>query len=205
MMYTLLLAGLIFPVISWLSFLGSNLQYQLSGKSSSGIYIPFIGPVLISIWILFKDYPVWVIIVPWVVDIGTILFLFALPGLVNELWITSRFTQIFLLIGSKGNQTAEISFHNGGHYVLKKNWNRKDSESGIMSLGEPGTFETKEDALILTSHVGVKRILHKINSEYRVEDNESDETYSIDDWQFKQNSNKKGTGGKIPTHSSNSP
>jgi tetratricopeptide (TPR) repeat protein len=44
------------------------------------------------------------------------------PRMATEMWQTSRFTRVFRLVGSRENQSVEISFHKGGCYVLKKKW-----------------------------------------------------------------------------------
>ena len=181
-----LVLGLIFPLLSWFTFIGGAIQHWRTGKSSSGIYIPFIGPVLIDIWIVAVDSPAWMLIVPWVLDIGTWAFLWVLPRSIASAWHTSRFTRTFLLVGSRGNQTVEISLHRGGRYVLKKQWQRPSNECGIVALGEPGTYEVKGETFILTSHLGWKRIMRKRNDEFFIRDTESEGDYLLDGWSLKQ-------------------
>lgn len=150
----ILVVGLIFPAISWLSIIVKMLQYVLTKKSSSEVYIPFIGPILIDIWIVAVDGPVWTLVIPWIADIGTIMFGIAMPKLVVEWWQTSPFNRTFVLVGTKANQAVEISFHKGGHYVLQKNRTRRLNEVGVIALSEPGTYEENEDTITLTSHTG---------------------------------------------------
>lgn len=178
----LLIAGLIFPAISWLSFLASGIQYLLAKKTSSGVYIPFIGPLLIDIWIIAVDAPIWTLVIPWIADIGTVFFLFAMPRLIVNAWQTSQFTRIFLLVGMRANQAVEISFHKGGHYVLKKNWNRPTGEMGVVALSEPGSFEEVEESIVLTSHTGAMRHVRRHDGEYLVSDTEAGEDYNLDGW-----------------------
>jgi len=181
-----LVLGLIFPLLSWFTFIGVTIQHWRTKKSTSGIYIPFIGPILIDIWIAAVGSPTWTLIVPWVLDIGTLFFLRVLPRLIDDAWQTSRFTRTFLLVGSKGNQTVEISLHRGGRYVLKKQWLRPSNECGITALGEPGTFVGNGEEFILTSHVGWRRIIRKQDDKFLIRDSESEGDYRLDGWSLKQ-------------------
>lgn len=181
-----LVLGLIFPLLSWFTFIGVTIQHWRTKKSSSGIYIPFIGPILIDIWIAAVGSPTWTLIVPWVLDIGTLFFFRVLPRLIDDAWQTSRFTRTFLFVGSKGNQTVEISLHRGGRYVLKKQWLRPSNECGITALGEPGTFVVNGEEFILTSHVGWRRIIRKQDDKFLIRDSESEGDYRLDGWSLKQ-------------------
>jgi len=181
-----LVLGLIFPLLSWFTFIGVTIQHWRTKKSTSGIYIPFIGPILIDIWIAAVGSPTWTLIVPWVLDIGTLFFLRVLPRLIDDAWQTSRFTRTFLFVGSKGNQTVEISLHRGGRYVLKKQWLRPSNECGITALGEPGTFVGNGEEFILTSHVGWRRIIRKQDDKFLIRDSESEGDYRLDGWSLKQ-------------------
>ena len=182
----LLVLGLIFPLLSWFTFIGGAIQHWRTKKSCSGIYIPFIGPILIDIWIVAVGSPVWTLIVPWVLDIGTLFFIWVLPRLIADAWQTSRFTRTFLFVGSKGNQTVEISLHRGGRYVLKKQWQRPSNECSITALGKPGTFKVNGEEFILTSHLGWRRIIRKQDDEFLIRDAESEGDYRLDGWSLKQ-------------------
>lgn len=186
MEHSLLVVGLIFPAISWLTLVGGIVQARRTGKSSSGIYIPFIGPILIDLWIIAVGAPKWMLVVPWMADIGTLLFLRALPRLILDAWRTSRFTRTFLLTGGRGNQAVEISFHKGGYYVLRKTWQRAAGECGMTARGEPGTFVSAPDGITLTSHTGSARQLRQIGNGFVVEDSGSLGDYSLDQWMLQK-------------------
>ena len=184
----LLILGLVFPMLSWLTLVVGSIQARSTGKSSSGVYIPFIGPILIDIWLLGVGAPSWSLIIPWIVDIGTLFFLWVLPQMVVDGWRTSRFTRTFLFVGVQGNQTVEISLHKGGRYVLKKQWQRPPNECGITGLGEPGTFQQDGDQFTLTSHTGWTRVIRRQAGEFFVADSEAEGDYQLDGWTLKNRS-----------------
>ena len=178
----LLTLGLLFPAVSWITLLASSIQQLTRGLSSSGVYIPFIGPVLLDIWLVLLGAPTWTLSIPWIADIGTVLFLWVFPRLVSDIWSTSRFTRTFLFVGTMGSQIVEISMHNGGRYVMTRKWNRPMNELGVTALNEPGTFESHDDEITLTSHTGWVRQLSKRGDEITVADSEAEGDYQIDGW-----------------------
>lgn len=187
---TLLIAGLIFPAISLLTGVGSLLHRWRTKKYSSPVFVPFVGPILLTCWVMVDHRPFWLIAVVWVADIGTLMFLAVSPRLVADWWRTSCFTKILTLRGSKGIQSAVITLHSSGHYLLKKSWNRPPGEIGILGLGEPGTYVCKDDNYELTAHHGLHRTLRKIDeTTYRVEEDspikEELRNYTLNEWLLK--------------------
>ncbi len=181
---TLLIVGLIFPLLSWLTLAIGAIQTLSTGKGSSGVYIPFIGPLLIDIWLLVAGAPPWTLLIPWIADIGTLFFLWVLPQLIWDLWRTSRFTRTCLFVGVQGNQTVEISLHKGGRYALKNQWRRPPNECGITGLGEPGTFEQDGDQFTLTSHTGWIRVIRRQEDGFLIADYDSEGDYQLDGWKL---------------------
>jgi hypothetical protein len=174
---TLLLAiGLLFPAISWLTLIAGYLHYKWHGGSSSGVYVPFVGPVLLDLWLLSRGELAWTLLIPWLADVGTLFFLVALTRFARDAWQTSRFTRLLLLSGEHSDARVEISLHKGGHYVLRKNWNPEapsHSSTGYrpVSLGEPGVCEEVTGGWRLTSHAGrVWLLLRNEGSGYVVSD-----------------------------------
>lgn len=166
----LLVAGLFFPAVSLLTGMGSIVSRWRYKKHSSPVFIPLIGPVLLTGWVISADKPLWMIAIAWVADIGTLAFLAASPKLFRDWWRTSSFTRVLVLNGTKGNQSAILTFHSTGHYLLKKSWIRPCGQTGIVRLGEPGTFTQLGDRYELTSHAGLRRLLQKTDERaYRVE------------------------------------
>lgn len=183
----LLIAGLIFPVISLLTGTGSLIYHWCHKKYSSPIYVPFIGPVLLTSWVIFAHKPLWFITIFWVGDIGTLAFLAVSLEFIRDWWHTSSFTKILVLNGNHDNQSATISLHSTGHYLLKKSWSRPPGQTGIVGLGEPGTFTQLDSRYELTSHVGLRRVLRKTDEgAYRVEEeellDEDHRNYSLNGW-----------------------
>lgn len=178
----LLILGILFPALGWFSFIASTVKRLRTGKPSSGVYIPFIGPMLIDMWLRSVGAQPWTMILPWMADIGTLHFIWMMPRLLSEIWRYSRWTRLFVLSGSHENQTVLISFHKGGHYVLKKNWQRPAGETGIVSLGEPGTFICDGNGWILTSYLGGIRQITSGKDHWYVVDPASPLEYRIDGW-----------------------
>lgn len=169
-MSTMLLAGgLLFPLISWLTFLLS-VWASRAGRHSSGVYVPFVGPVVLDFWLAGAAAPGWSLILPWIVDIGTLFFLAWLPQLGKQLWETSRFTRVFTLNGAQGIQTADFSFHRGGNYQLWIRWQRAPGELGMLAIGEQGTYVQHDRQLELRSDGRRERILVATGDAYVVSD-----------------------------------
>jgi hypothetical protein len=184
---SLLIAGLIFPVLSLLTGIGSLVYQWRHKKHSSPVFIPFIGPVFLTSWVIFAHRPLWVIAIVWVADIGTLAFLAVSPRLIRDWWNTSSFTRILALNGDQDNQSAIITLHSTGHYLLQKSWIRPPGQTGIVGLGEPGTFTQLNNRYELTSHVGLHRVLQKTDEKaYRVEEEELPKEelrdYSLSGW-----------------------
>lgn len=187
---TLLVVGLIFPALSLFTEMASLWDRWRHQKHSSPVFIPFIGPILLTSWVLIDHNPLWWIPFVWIADIGTMAFLVISPRLIADWWHISSFTRILTLRGDHDIQSAIITLHSSGHYLLKKSWNRPPGQIGIVALGEPGTFIQTENQYELTSDLGLHRILRKtLEGTYRVEqdqrDNESLQNYLLHGWVFK--------------------
>jgi len=85
-MASLLFFGLLFPIISWLTTIGCYYKWLKYKKHSSAIYIPFIGPVLLTIWVCGAEKPWWLIPIVWICDIGTVSFIYVIPRLISDWW-----------------------------------------------------------------------------------------------------------------------
>ena len=187
---TLFIAGMIFPALSMLTGIGSLLFQWRHKKYSSPVFVPFIGPLLLTCWVLLAHKSLWLIPIVWVADIGTLAFLPMSPRLIADWWRVSSFTRILTLRGNQDIQSAIITLHSSGHYLLKKSWNRALGDTGIVGLGEPGTFSQTDNQYELTSHHGLRRIFRKIDEgTYRVEEdgleNEKLYDYSLNGWLLK--------------------
>lgn len=182
--------GLIFPVISLLSGIASLIARVRYKKHASPVFIPFIGPLMLTGLIVFDGYPLWLIPIVWIADIGTVAFLWVIPRLIAEWWAHSRFTRILVLEGTHENQSALLTLHSTGHYLLKKKWQRARGEMGIIELGEPGTFTSSKDGYRLVAHHGLRRTLRaQGGGSFVVEEEDRDDfstrNYSLKHWHFK--------------------
>lgn len=134
---SLLVGGLIFPALSLFSWLIACVDRLVHKRNSSAIFIPIIGPVLLTCWVVLADEPIWWALVFWLTDLGTLAFLAVSPQLLRDWWRTSSFTRVLTLHGSHENQAAVISLHSTGHYLLRKSWSRPLGQAGVVGLGEP--------------------------------------------------------------------
>ncbi len=159
----LFIAGLIFPAFSVFTCIICLLYQRRYKINSSPVLIPFIGPLLLTCWIMLAHKPLYLIPVVWIADIGTLLFLAVCPRLIAEWWRISFFTRILTLSGNQDIQTAIITLHSSGHYLLKKSWERSSGQPGILMLGEPGTYIQMDDSYELISCHGLHRILRRID------------------------------------------
>lgn len=184
--HVLLILGLLFPLISWLTLACSWWTARRSDGHSSAVLIPFVGPLVLTWWLWLQGVQDWTFALPWVLDIGTVLFLFVLPRLVADAWRTSRFTRVLAVAGSQGIESVDISFHSGGHYLLKKRWNRAPGELGTIALSEPGTYvQGAAGSLELRSHAGkVRRLALDADHGYQVSDPGDAGDRSLDGWRL---------------------
>ena len=180
-----LIIGCIFPALSWITFIGSFRSDKVTGKHSSPIFIPIIGPVLINLWSLELAQPLWVYIVPWILDIGTLSFAYILPSLFKETWQFSKFTKLMAVVSQRDNQTVKLSLQKNNSYIIRYSWSREDGELGILAMNDFGSFEKiEENKFLLTSHTGKARLLKKINDEYHCSDKESEGDSNLNGYVF---------------------
>lgn len=159
---SLLIAGLIFPTLSLLTYVASLATRWRHGRYASPVFIPFIGPVLLTRWVFVDGHSSWVIPLVWLLDLGTVAFLIVLPRLTWEWWQISAFTRLMILRGSHGIENAILSLHRGGRYFLRKSWDRTQGELGIVGLRETGTFIADGEILALKSNHGLNRRIQRI-------------------------------------------
>ncbi len=183
---SMLVAGLIFPAVSWLTFMASRRSLWRHKKRASSVFIPFVGPLLLTIWVVCAGKPLWLMAIAWGADIGTLAFLFVSPRLIKDWWQTSCFTRTLKLQGSQGEQSAIITFHSTGQYLLKKSWHRPRGQTGIAGLGEPGTSTQSGGEYQLTSHAGLRRTFRRTDQgAYVVEEElpgDALRDYSLKQW-----------------------
>lgn len=194
--FPLLACGLLFPALSLATVVISGIHKKKTGKHASPVMVPFVGPVFLTAWILLSDRSLWLVPAAWLVDIGTIYTLILAPRLFSEWWRTSSFTRIMTLKGERENQTAALSLHSKGHYLLRKEWKREPGEPGTVSLGEPGTYSGERNRYELISFHGVKRVLLLNTSGcFKVEEEPFEqplmENYSLKDWTLELTSGAK--------------
>lgn len=162
----LLAIGLIFPIISLLSGIASLADRFFKNKHSSPVFVPFIGPILLTAWLVQTGRPTWLIPIVWCADIGTDAFLIMGPRLIRQWWETSSFTRLLTLHGRRGIENVVITLHSTGHYLLRKNWNRARGQKGIMSWAETGEYTQTTDEYCFVAHYhGSRHTLRKTSPE----------------------------------------
>jgi hypothetical protein len=184
---TLLIIGLFFPVLSWVTAAVTSVHYLMTRRYASPILIPFVGPIFLTGWIFGVGYSPWWIPAVWLLDLGTVAFSVAMPQIIRDEWRTSRFTLTKTLRGTSGNESVILTLHRD-RYVLRKSW-MQDGASGLSGLGEPGTFIDHGDRIELVAHHGRKRELLRLDDEsYRVVELDArprnDDNASLDDWRL---------------------
>ncbi len=197
----LLITGLIFPVVSLLTLVASRMTKWLTGRYSSAVLIPLVGPVLLTCWVIVAGASSWLIPLVWLLDLGTVYFFIVLPRLTIDWWRTSAFTRLMTLRGTNGIENSVLTLHRGGHYLLMKYWNRNQSEAGILELAETGTFYEDGDVFALRSHFGMIRKLQRIDSTTfdvveSVDDPEEWRSHSLLGWRLKCPTALQNTGVK---------
>lgn len=155
--------GMFFPALSLLTLIASAWTKWRTGRNASAVIIPVIGPALLTSCVLIEGWTYWLIPAAWICDVGTIMYFIVLPRLISEWWRTSWFTICLSLRGGQGIESAVLTLHSGGHYLLTKNWHRPAGTLGILGLGEPGTYEKIDNRYELISHFGLRRTLVPID------------------------------------------
>lgn len=77
-----LAVGLIFPLLSWVTYPITIFQWVVKKKRVSPIAVPIVGPILLTVWVILECYPRWTIALVWILDPGTIMFLYSV--IVND-------------------------------------------------------------------------------------------------------------------------
>lgn len=176
--------GLGVVTLNWLTTIIAFAESRATKKNFSPIWIPYLGPIGLTIAFVGRGLPVWTLVFPWVLDIGTLAFLRVTPWLIGETWRFSRFTRLMVLEGRRENQSVRLSLHRRGHYQLIKTWQRAKGELGIIGLSEPGSYEHDGPDMVFTSHYGSQRRLSSEgDGSYAVaEIGDVPENYSIQNW-----------------------
>jgi hypothetical protein len=192
-MTALLILGILFPAISLLTLIASLFEWWKHKKHSSPIFIPFIGPVLLTFWVISFVKHLWLIPIVWVCDVGTVAFIIAIPRLLSDWWNACSFTRILNLHSSSGIQSAQLSFHTTGRYLLQKKWHHPPGKYGTICVGDAGAFTRTGDIIEMKSDWGWSRTMrfisdghYLVSEEVSVKDKNPD--YSIANWTFENKS-----------------
>jgi hypothetical protein len=188
--WTFFVVGAFFPVLSLITGIGSFLSRRRHKKYSSPAFVPFVGPVVLSMWVVSAHKPLWAIPLVWVCDVGTMAFLWVSPRLFSDLWQTSFFTRVAAFEGTEGLQSAVISIHSSGRYLLEKKWRRQPGDLGVSASREVGNVSKHEGTYLLKADNGWSRTLRPAPEGFLqcVEDQLPTEwrSRSIADWRFRE-------------------
>lgn len=191
--FALLIVGAFFPALSLYSGVGSFLAWRLHKKHSSPAFVPFVGPIVLSKWVLSAHKPLWVLPLVWLSDLGTIAFLWVLPRLISEAQKTSASTRVAVFEGTEGAQSAVISIHSTGRYLLEKKGRlEKKQRPGkflAWELGELGDAAEDKGTYLLKADHGWSRTLQPAPEGFLhcLEDQlpEHARSHSIANWRFR--------------------
>ncbi len=177
---------------NWLFVLAAIIASKREEREVSPVCVPFVGPVVLTTFILATGRPGALILLAWLCDAGTVMFAYALPALIRDWRATSPRTATHVLTSvspDDDGETAKLSLHKTDTYLLKKSWDRPEDEEGITGLSETGTAKRDGNMWILISTHGIERRIDmgsdgafRVNREILGEDANDD--YSIADWRF---------------------
>jgi len=141
--------GFLLPVVAWITLGLSAYDRWRYGKHSSPVFIPIIGPLIISLWIVAMQYsPLWIPLA-WVSDIGTLAFLRVVPRIIREEWDTSWWTRVSEFRAARDNWTARLTLHStGAYHLVYKNQNHVD-QLGLKEISIAGKFSRRGDEIHL--------------------------------------------------------
>ncbi len=141
--------GIFIQLLSALSGLLCWARPKDCNENFSPILVPLFGPLLLTLAILINHWPLWLVPIAWLSDLGTLVLLWYFPAIIRQEWKTSRFTCVLRLKGSVENAQAVLTFHTSGNYLLEKRWVRPKGEEGIVGTGEEGTYTRTENGFRL--------------------------------------------------------
>ncbi len=165
----LVLLGILTAVMS--AFTGLICWKRGAGwtESPSPLFVPFVGPLSLTLAILLNDFPWWLVPIVWTTDLGTLVVMWCLPAIIRQEWKTSRFTCVLRLKGSVENAHAVLTFHTSGKYLLQKRWKLAQGEQGIVGMGELGTYaETLDGFTMKSDEIVDRRVVHE-GSVFRID------------------------------------
>ena len=176
----LFIIGCIFPTIGWITFITSSLYQWTTGKYSSAVFIPIIGPAVLNIWSLGEGHEWWAYLLPWALDISTIAFFLALPALIKDEFNYSRYNNQLTLESTNGIQLVKLMLQKNNTYICHFTWKRNKSDLGIIATTDRGEYDQYDGECIrLKSHTGKVRFLKLCGGEYFCEDLESEDDCNL--------------------------
>lgn len=163
----LLIAALLFPALSYLTFALSIYDHWRRDKYSSPIFVPFVGPVLVTVWIVVTGNSLLWVPLAWVLDIGTLAFLAAVPQLATEWWVTSSWTRVREFRAKRGAWSVRLTLHSTGRYLAE--FERAGQELGIAGFMRVGSYLDRGDEIELTGDDGhIARLIRGEDGAYRI-------------------------------------
>lgn len=155
---TLLIAiGILFPCLSWVTLGLSFYEKRFHKRNASPIFIPFIGPLALNIAVILKGESILWLPLPWLLDVGTLAFLYITPNLVKDIWNTAAFNCVALYEGIFESKSAELSLFKNGGYVLKITMST--TAASVFKVNDLGTYKKHAEEILLISHLKKTRRL----------------------------------------------
>lgn len=182
----LLCLGVFFPVISVVTLGLAWWTHWSTGRNSSAVLIPVIGPVCLTCWVLASGHSAWFIPLVWVADPATMMFLWVTPWLLKDYWRYSRWTCLATYRSNRGNHSVTLSLHFAGNYLLVQNWEPPYGPQGVIQTSEGGQYAQSGDDYELTAHDELLRTLrHNDEKTYELVEHPQDSIivpYPLDGW-----------------------
>lgn len=138
----LIIVGSVIIAANWWNILRS---YQERKFHSS---VPFIGAMLFGLGIFFIPRFRLYCWVPFILDYGTIAFLFALPRLAREFWITSHFNLLSEYFGESSDKRGRIRLFRNGIFSIRIDLLENIRTNGVLKVGHIGTWRVQHNQLI---------------------------------------------------------
>lgn len=150
------LGGLL-ALLNWLSVY----QTWHSGRFCSAI--PLIGGLFLAggLLLLPATRPfAWLAVI---LDYGTLVFFLALPGLVREVWRTSRFNLREEYVGQRENRTVWLRLYAREVFTLEQQFSRTSGEYGLRRVSTIGTWKREAGHLVLSLDGGDSAVFEPVS------------------------------------------
>lgn len=144
--------GVLISVLNWYTLYSSHRRQQHVSP------VPLLGGLLLVFGLLSFGEMRCFAWIGLLADYGTLVFLFALPVLLRELWQTSRFNLVHWFVSDQAGRHDDIRLFRSGRFIIRSNYNPPApcNQAGalIQSVGLVGRWQTTSDGFRLEGYSG---------------------------------------------------